>query len=250
MASVNVNIIGTVKFFDQAKGFGIIVTKLGDVFIHVSKASGKQAELVADAEVRVDFFTTYKDGQYKHAATALLSVKALPAPVEVLDVVKFYSSEKNFGFIHCGGAGFSKDEAILRGNVANRAGIVPGKGMPVRAIVVEEPKGPVVISFQWGPQVEADYAAANPEPTEVGVLKYFDPKGFGFLVREDGSQIGFHIMGAAEGLRDDFKKKYRKGSTFAFVVGDYRGKETALIRELLALAPERDAESGLVLLAE
>lgn len=162
MTATNVDVSGKIKFFNQEKGFGIIVTKLGDVFIHVTKTGGKQDELVPDAEVRIDFTSAFKDGEVKHAATALLSVKAPPAPIEVLDKVKFYNKDKNFGFIFCAGHGFSKGEAILRGKVVNEAKpwkIDPDKGMAVRAMVIQKSKGPEVVSYEWGPEVDAAYAA-------------------------------------------------------------------------------------------
>ena len=254
MANTNVNVAGVVKFFLQEKGFGIIVTKNADVFIHVTNCGGRHSELVEGAEVRIDYLTTYKEGQYKHTVTSLISVKPVEETV-LLSVVAFYNSEKGFGGVHCGDT-FSKPIAHLPGKVCREAGIAPGRGMPVRAVVIEGPQGPLVTSLEWGMQVEADYAAANPVVTEVGRLKYFDPKGFGSLFREDGSTIGFHISTVEEGLRDNFKKKYRKGTTFTFETGDYRGKATALIRELVALAPEREvpaveaAESGGVVAAE
>ncbi len=254
MANTNVNVAGVVKFFLQEKGFGIIVTKDADVFIHVTKCAGRQAELVEGAEVRIDYLTTYKEGQYKHAVTSLISVKPVEETV-ILTTVAFYNTEKGFGGVHCGDT-FSRPVAHLPGKVCREAGIEPGRGMPLRAVVIEGPQGPLVTSCEWGMQVEADYVAANPVVTEVGRLKYFDPKGFGILFREDDSMIGFHISTVAEGLRDNFKKKYRKGTTFTYETGDYRGKATALIRELVALAPEREvpaveaAESGEVVAAE
>ena len=162
MANVNVNVAGTVKFFSQEKGFGIITTNFGDVFIHVSKCGSKKAELVPDAEVRIDFTSAFKDGKVQHSATALLSVKAPPPPVEVLDVVKFYNEKKGFGFIFCGDAGFTKGQAFLPGHVAKLAQpweITPGEGMAVRALVVENKGRPEVVSFEWGSEVEAAYAA-------------------------------------------------------------------------------------------
>lgn len=183
MTATNVNVHGVVKFFDQKKGFGIITTKQHAVYIHASKAGGKQAQLVTGAEVRIDYITAYKDGEYKHSATALLSVKAPPAPVEVLDVVKFYNPAKNFGFILCGGAEFSKGEAILRGHVAKQAGIIPGKGMPVRAMVVQKPEGPEVVSFEWGPEIEAAYAAK-----------------LGELHAEDGADVELHTADSVDEL--------------------------------------------------
>ena len=239
MANTNVNVAGVVKFFLQEKGFGIIVTKDAEVFIHVTKCGGKQTELVEGAEVRIDYLTTYKEGQYKHAVTSLISVKPVEETV-ILSTIAFYSLEKGFGGVHCGDT-FSRSVAHLPGKVCRDAGIEPGRGMPVRVAVIEGPQGPLVTSLEWGVQVEADYAAANPVVTEVGRLKYFDAKkSFGILIREDGSTIGFALSNVAKDLRDDFKKKYRKGTKFAFVVGDFRGKPTALITELVELAPEQE----------
>ena len=237
--ATNVNVTGTVKFFNQDGGFGYIQTKDGDARINAQVAGALKSRLVPGAEVRIDFITTFKDGKYLLKVTSLISVKD-PEPIEefvVLTQVAYFDPEKNFGRVHCGDD-FSRPTAYLPGKVCRDAGIEPGRGMPIRAVIVEDQKGPVVTSFEWGRQVETDYAAANPIITEVGVLKYFDPKGYGFIVREDGSQIGFHIMGATADLRDDFKKKYRKGTTFKFMVDDYRGKPTALLTELVALAPE------------
>ena len=162
MGNTNVNVSGTVKFFDRVKNFGIIVTKTGDVFIHASKCGGKQSELVAGTEVNIDFTSAFKDGKVQHTATSLLSVKAPPAPVEVLDVVKFYNEKKGFGFLFCGGAGFSKNDAFLAAHVAKKAQpweIIPGEGLIVRALVIEKDGRPEVISFEWGPEVEVAYSA-------------------------------------------------------------------------------------------
>ena len=172
MANINVNIAGTIIFFDQKKGYGFVSTKEGKVFIHATKTAGKQAELVPGATVRIDFTTVYMDGVYKRTTTALLSVtapvvvepKAPPAPVEVLDVFKFYRSDdadeqKHFGFLFCSDAGFDKKEAFVSHRVAAAAGVIPGKGMPARAMVIEKKGRTEVVSFQWGPEVEAAYSA-------------------------------------------------------------------------------------------
>lgn len=160
--ATNVNVPGTVKFFSQEKGFGFIQTSLGDVFIHASKTGGMQTELVQGAEVHIDFITAYSGGDVKRSVTSLLSVKApapKPQPVEVLDTVIWFDPSKGYGFIHCGGYGLSREQAHLHVTVAERAGIIPGEGMPIRARVVEAERGPKVISFKWGEEVDQAYQA-------------------------------------------------------------------------------------------
>ncbi len=202
MAATNINIAGTVKFFDQKKGFGIITTKQGGVFIHVSRCGGKQAELTAGAEVRIDYTTAYKDGAYKHSATALLSIKPPPAPVEVLDLVKFYSEEKGYGFLSCVGAAFSKDDAFISSQVVKSARITPGKGMPMLAMVLEKNGRPEVVSFKWGPEVEAAYTAKMGElhAEDGAVVEATLPDPFAPLFEAAADEGAETVLGATEAL--------------------------------------------------
>ena len=187
------------------------------------------------SEVVLQYDNEFIKGEYKKGATKLLTFKPPYEPVTVLGMV-VRVSDKGFAFARCDT--FDVDVHI-GADVFRKADIKPSRDLPVLVIVGLTTKGFTATELRWKPEEIAAWRTEN-LPSETGTLKYFDPKGFGFLIREDGSQIGFHIMGAAADLRDGFKKKYRKGSTFAFVVGDYRGKPTALITGLVALAPERE----------
>ena len=187
------------------------------------------------SEVVLQYDNEFIKGEYKKGATKLLTFKPPYEPVTVLGTV-VRVSDKGFAFARCDT--FDVDVHI-GADVFRKADIKPSRDLPVLVIVGLTTKGFTATELRWKPEEIAAWRTEN-LPSETGTLKYFDPKGFGFLIREDGSQIGFHIMGAAADLRDGFKKKYRKGSTFAFVVGDYRGKPTALITGLVALAPERE----------
>lgn len=193
------------------------------------------------SEVVLQYDNEFIKGEYKKGATKLLTFKPPYEPVTVLGMV-VRVSDKGFAFARCDT--FDVDVHI-GADVFRKADIKPSRDLPVLVIVGLTTKGFTATELRWKPEEIAAWRTEN-LPSETGTLKYFDPKGFGFLIREDGSQIGFHIMGAAADLRDGFKKKYRKGSTFAFVVGDHRGKPTALITELVALAPEREDVSDAV----
>lgn len=156
--SGNTNVRTTVKFYNAQKGFGILKGPKRDMFIHVSVAGEMAEELIPGAIAIVDYVTAYQGGEYKDSATRLDRVEE-SFETEVLDTVKFYANAKNFGFMNCAGAGFSRDEAFLHGSIVAKAGVIPGKDMPVRALVREGLKGPEVISFEWGEEVEAAYTA-------------------------------------------------------------------------------------------
>ena len=163
--NTSVKITGTVKFFSQEKCFGFISTKEGDVFIG-NKAAGDNASLlVSGATVDIDFITKWVDGAFKRETTSLISVTAPLPPVKppeplratVLDTVIWFNQKKGIGFMHCSGHGFSRDQAFIHASTLR--GIVPGAGMALKAVVVEDKKGPAVKSFEWGNHIEAAYRA-------------------------------------------------------------------------------------------
>ena len=128
---------GTVKFFDQAKGFGFIATEHGDIFINKKVAGEHAINLVKGAAVVIDF-VTYYERQYRRDVTTLWSVVVPPAPAEttILTLVDWYNKEKGFGFINCVGHNLSREQAFLHASVCEAAGIIPGKDMPVLARMV------------------------------------------------------------------------------------------------------------------
>lgn len=162
MSTTFVKVPGTVKFYNSEKGFGFIKTAQGDVFMP-SRVAGSMAEaLISGAAVVIDHITRYINGGYKLEATALISVEPLPSkpkPISVLDTVIWFDPGKGFGFINCGGAGLSKDQAHMHVSVAEKACVIPGPDMPIRALIEESKKGPRVLSFEWGEAVEVAYKA-------------------------------------------------------------------------------------------
>ncbi len=223
---------GIITHLDAEGRFAYLTERDGDsVRIHGKLKDFDKLE--KGSEVVLQYDNEFIKGEYKKGAKALLEIYSPFEPVIVLGTV-IRVSDKGFAFVRCDGF---KDDVHAGPDVFRKADVKPGRGMPVVVTVGQNARGFTVTNLVWKPEEIAAWRAEN-LPSEIGTLKYFDPKGYGFIVREDGSQIGFHIMGATADLRDDFKKKYRKGTTFKFMVGDYRGKPTALLTELVALAPE------------
>lgn len=157
--------IGYIKWFDPKKGFGFIETKDGDIFFHCSHVVNFREQVVPDAEVEFEYTTIYDDGAYKPTVTEVLAVTP-PSVVEVLDTVKFFNTEKGFGFVH---TDLGRD-AYLHISVCKKAGITPkSPGMPMRALVEKRRDKLTVISFTWGEQVEEDYRKLH-GVTEVNEL--------------------------------------------------------------------------------
>lgn len=235
---------GTVVRTFADKGFVFIATPEGDVFAHVNVAGDWFDMLEERAAVELAFVTEFNEqarsdrDQFRRTATQIFSVEE-PAPLEefeVLTQVLFFDKKKGFGKIACG-ASFSKDAAYLSAAVCEEAGVVPGKGMPVRAVIVEGRKGPEAISFEWGMEVTKAYEAlVAPEP-EVGTFKFFNRnKNFGFIVDKDGHDVHFHLDGVAEDMRKRMRQgKFPKGTTFSFVESKFAGKMTAKIVSLIAI---------------
>lgn len=147
-----ITLSGTVKFFDNKKGFGYITTDKGDFYINSAIAGGHASELIKGARVSIACISRYQAGKYTLELDSLFSVKTSEM---VLDTVRFFDENKGYGFVNCSGAGLSKDQAFLHMSVAKQSGIIPGEGMPVRAVIVESERGPKVTSFEWGEEVEA-----------------------------------------------------------------------------------------------
>lgn len=159
-------ISGTVKFYDNNKGFGFIRTPKGDAFIKGSVVGDLSQSLYEGARVEMSCTAERINGQYKLEVVHLLKVQA---PTVLLTTVKWFNPLKGFGFAECADAGFSKDQAFLHMTVAKQAGIIPVDGTPMRATIIESQKGPCVTHFEWGPEIDtawkAQTAAVAPDAT-------------------------------------------------------------------------------------
>jgi CspA family cold shock protein len=152
---------GIVKWYSAEKGFGFVglADGSGDAFLHVSvlERSGNQTVLVlpgSTLELRV------ARGQKGQQVTEVISVDtstALQEPIrrprsegpayrsseqgviEEFGTVKFYATERGFGFITCDGNG---RDVFVHASVLKRSGIVElMPGQRVAILVAEAPKG-------------------------------------------------------------------------------------------------------------
>jgi CspA family cold shock protein len=156
----------TVKWFNAEKGYGFaaLADGSGDVFLHVNALQAAGCQTVnpgATLKVRVG------NGQKGRQIDQVLSVDestadqserrqsqpAGPRPpgtprrqvdlssaVEVVGVVKWYNSDKGFGFISPQNGG---KDVFVHATVLERAGLTPlQEGQSVRIAVVQGTKGP------------------------------------------------------------------------------------------------------------
>jgi cold shock CspA family protein len=147
-----------VVWFNPTKKFGFVNIgdgeKENDVFIHATIAGDLVTELDTDSTVEIEFETSFEGGQYRKTATELLSVKP-PVLTEMLGVVKWYDKVGAKGVLTLDDA-----EAFIPGGVAKTAGVVPGPGMPMKALVKQRVGGTqAVVSFTWGQEVHDEWLA-------------------------------------------------------------------------------------------
>jgi cold shock CspA family protein len=245
---------GIVVRVNAERGFAFVQTEDSNVFVHAKAAGQKWEYIVERASVTLEYTHSYNDkaktdaDRYRMTATKVFSVEA-PAEIEefeLLTQVAFFDKEKGYGRVVCGES-FSKPLAYLSSKVCREAGIEPGKGMPVRATVIEDLKGPLVTSFEWGPAIDKEYAEKHAaveletkKDTATGEapMKHFNhKKQFGHII-VDGADLFFHV----NGMKDkNLKKRFQKGeipngSILGYKVGQFKGKSVALITSVVSLA--------------
>lgn len=123
-------ILGTLKFFDATKGFGFVETKEGDIFLHATRATGFVDKLISGAVVKLVYMTSQRGLE----ASSVISVSEPPF---YDGEVKFYNTDKNFGFISCSELG----DVFLSSSVALAAGVEPWAGLKVEFQCVPSRKG-------------------------------------------------------------------------------------------------------------
>jgi hypothetical protein len=269
--TTNNTINGTVVRVNEKGGYAFVSinpinptepTELGDIFLHARVAGNLWNLVVERALVVLEYTTTYNSNaktekdRYRMTATKVISVETPPQIKEVnlLTQVIFYDRAKGFGRVACDG--LSKDSAHLPESVCQAAGVVPDKGMMIAARIVDEAKGPIVKSFEWGPVVDREYASllADTKAAEAasqgtlfvigeqgqGVLKHFLEKKMCGHVIIDGVDVDlfFHANGMEAGLRDKMiAGEIPPGTMLAFTIGENRGRPVALITSVIG-APD------------
>ena len=162
----------TVKWFNAEKGFGFVelADGSGDVFLHANalQASGHQT-VSPGATLRVRVGQGQKGRQVEQVVSVDDSTAAAPrhqgshgarppgpprrqmdlgSAVEMAGTVKWYSSDKGFGFITPQGGG---KDVFVHATALERAGLSPlHEGQQVRMHVVQGAKGPEVGAIEAG----------------------------------------------------------------------------------------------------
>jgi cold shock CspA family protein len=148
---------GTLKFWHNAKGFGIVTTAAGDVLVHVTKAGDWLEPMKADgAKIDILVTTKYEDGGYKRSATAVTNV-TLPEVRTVWASVKTFNAERCSATVFLGELDLLGQTAFIPKSVIQGSAIVPGVGMPMRATIVRTTPGWDVRSYESNEKVAADY---------------------------------------------------------------------------------------------
>lgn len=190
------------------------------------------------SQVSLQFENQFVRGAFRQEASNLLVIEAPFASRTVLGTIKGVT-KKGAAFARCD---TFEEDVFIGVDAFETADVKPGYGMTIVVTVGLKAEGFSGSDLIWKPEEVAVWRSKN-LVAEEGVLKHFDKaKKFGHLRTTDGTQVFFHINGVAAELQERFYKDrgFRKGATFKYVMGDHHGKPTALITELVALAPERE----------
>ena len=141
--------LGRVKWFSAEKGFGFVALEDGtDVFLHGSVLTRAGFSVNPGDAVRVGVGQGLKGRQ----VTEVLEVTAATVPAQrhaptagsVRGVVKWWNSQKGFGFIT---PEAGEQDIFVHASTATRAGLTLEQGMPVRVTVRQGLKGPEAIEI-------------------------------------------------------------------------------------------------------
>lgn len=148
---------GNLKFWNDAKGFGIVTTAAGDVLVHVTKAGDWLEPMKADgAAISMLVTTKYEDGGYKRSVTAVTCV-TLPEVRTAWASVKTFNAERCSATVFLGEVDLLGQTAFIPKSVILGSAVVPGVGMPMRATIVCTPQGWDVQSFESDEKIAGAY---------------------------------------------------------------------------------------------
>ncbi len=239
---------GTLAFFNRTKGFGIVRTDVGDVFLHATKAGAFLDQLVDGASVEIDVVTRFELGEYKRSAARVMAVSE-PQPIMAYGCVKWYDAAKGFGYISLVGE-FAGQDARINRAVIDGSGfdLAACAGMPVRVTIEPNGRGYGVTAFASDEAIVAAYSAiVNTSQLSGwldGHIKWFNTaKKFGFIRvggEMDGEDFFLHISTvqrlnlSVHALQPDHPVRFRHAPNL-------RGKREVQELELLESTPGADA---------
>lgn len=176
-----------VKFFDLAKGFGYATSNMGDLRIGAEAAGDFADQLTtgAKATLVVEVSKKFKGGAVQEFKDVTAVTAVAPAPKKPC-VVKFYDETKGFGYVNIIG---TSDDARVDARAVEAAGIVPGSGMVMSAVIVDDGRGKSVLCYTWSEEDQEQYELARRAMMLPAVGKFFNPKGgYGIVRLEDGRE--------------------------------------------------------------
>jgi len=190
---MSARVTGTVKFFNQEKGFGFITPADGgeDVFVHSSEIDGDGFKSLAEGE-QVEFEVTFDDRKGKNRATGVTGPGGAPLQGGGAGGGGGYGGGGGGGY--GGGGGFGGQQG--GGGFGGQQGGGGGGGPPTAG-------------------------------KQTGVVKFFNSeKGFGFITPSDGSEdIFVHVSG----IEGSGFKSLAEGEQVEFITtfDDRKGKNRA-----------------------
>jgi CspA family cold shock protein len=226
-ADTPLGVLGTVAWYEPAKGYGFIVPDDGgaEIFVHSSAVVG--GGVISEGQ-RVAFLVV--DGEKGPQADHLLPLGAQAAPQSVASdgadgTVSWYDGDKGFGFITPDSGGpdvFAHVRELADGLPELREGdrvtydvVVSEKGPQARDVRLARSSTPRASSATSTTRARSGYRDPSTVPVRGGegvVERYDAERGFGFIAPDAGGPdlfVHVSVVRGAEELRRGDRVRYQ-----------------------------------------
>jgi CspA family cold shock protein len=222
-ADAAVGVLGTVKWYEPAKGYGFVSADSGgpEIFMH---SSAIVTGGVVTAGQRVAFLIG--EGERGPQAEHVVPLGADAGPPAAADgadgTVSWYDEGKGFGFVTPGAGG---EDVFVHARALPDGLTQLNEGDRVSYEVVQGDKGPQARNVQVVRSATATAAASRTAPTSQrhpkagdarpgeGVVARYDPeRGFGFITPDSGGADLFvhtSVVAGAEPLQKGVRVRYK-----------------------------------------